>query len=482
MTSTSVEQINQLQRVSQQLEQQSAEQSQLTKVLKQIEEKYRTFVEQALEGICQIAPDGRLIGVNPALARIYGYASADQLVTSLANVAQIYVDAESYAEFIQQLLLSDAFQQREAQIYRQNGSIIWILEKTRAIRNDRGAVLYYESFVEEITHQKQLEYLIQQQTQQLKETQDALQQTQAQLIQAEKLSTLGQLLAGVAHEINNPVGFVCGNLVHTNQYTQDLLGLLGKYQHHYPCPPEEIQDEVEAIDLDFLLEDLPRTLSSIQIGADRIRQIVLSLRNFSRADESICQPADIHEGIDNTLLILRNHLKATSQRPEISIVRNYSQLPPVECYAGQLNQVFMNILSNAVDALETSFAADSEMNASLPSSSSSEPCDRTVTATTLQSTSQPKPTIFIHTVQLNPDWIVIRIADNGPGLDSYVKQKIFNPFFTTKPVGKGTGLGLSISYQIVVEKHGGKLDCVAAPGKGTEFIIQIPLKHQGSLE
>nr|WP_242040758.1 PAS domain S-box protein [Coleofasciculus sp. FACHB-1120] len=281
----------------------------------------------------------------------------------------------------------------------------------------------------------------QQKAQQLQQTLHQLQQTQAQLIQSEKMSGLGQMVAGVAHEINNPVNFIHGNLTHVNGYTQDLLSLLHLYQQHYPNPVPEIQDETEAIDLDFLVEDLPKILASMKMGTDRICQIVLSLRNFSRLDEAEMKAVDIHEGIDNTLLILQNRLKAKPDSPGIQIVKEYGNLPLVECYAGQMNQVFMNLLNNAFDALET----------------------------------QPLPRIVTIRSQVVNSHVAIRVSDNGPGMSESVKSRLFDPFFTTKPVGKGTGLGLSISYQIVVEKHGGTLKCVSQPGQGAEFLIEIPI-------
>ncbi|HAX78488.1 MAG TPA: hypothetical protein DCY88_22325, partial [Cyanobacteria bacterium UBA11372] len=263
--------------------------------------------------------------------------------------------------------------------------------------------------------------------------------------------SLGQLVAGVAHEINNPVNFIHGNLTHLNQYTQDLLRLIHLYQKHYPQPHPEIQTEIDDIDLDFLVKDLPKILNSMNIGTDRIRQIVLSLRNFSRLDEAEMKPVDIHEGIDNTLLILQNRLKAKPDRSEIQAFKEYGNLPQIECYAGQLNQVFMNLLTNAIDALE-------EVIANRPFYQS--------------------PTIRIRTEILNKNWIQIKICDNGCGIPEQVKNRLFDPFFTTKPVGKGTGLGLAISYQIVVEKHGGQLNCTSAPGQGTEFAIAIPIRQQ----
>ncbi|MEH2228514.1 MAG: GAF domain-containing protein [Nostoc sp.] len=293
---------------------------------------------------------------------------------------------------------------------------------------------------------------------QLEQTLHELQETQTRLIQTEKMSGLGQLVAGVAHEINNPVNFIYGNLCHASDYTEQLLEILRLYQLHYPHPHSEIKAAIEAIDFEFLVEDLPKIMTSMQVGTERIRSIVLSLRNFSRLDESENKRVDLHEGIDSTLLILQHRLKGNAEFPRIEIIKDYGNIPRVECYAGQMNQVFMNIFSNAIDALEVwrgkwRDRGDKENN------------------------SCPIPTIQISTkVSADNSRLLIRITDNGPGMNEDVKKRIFDPFYTTKPVGKGTGLGLAISYQIIVEKHGGIMECISEPGKGTEFWIEIPVK------
>lgn len=286
------------------------------------------------------------------------------------------------------------------------------------------------------------------QAQQLTEALKHLRHTQAQLVQTEKMSSLGQMVAGIAHEINNPVNFISGNLTHAHSYIHDLLDLIQLYRTHYANPVNEIQEREEEIEIDFLMEDLQKLLSSMKMGADRISQIVLSLRNFSRLDEAEMKPVDIHEGIDSTLLILHSRIKNRGDDTGVEIVKNYSELPKVDCYAGQLNQVFMNILSNAIDALEK------------------QPAPRIVTIETELVTTPERPTGTA---------VMIRFRDNGAGMPAEVRDRIFDPFFTTKPVGKGTGLGLSISYQIVVEKHRGKIRCESEPDQGTEFILEIPI-------
>lgn len=286
----------------------------------------------------------------------------------------------------------------------------------------------------------------QQQTEQLNKALQQLQGTQARLVQGEKMAGLGQLMAGIAHEINNPVSFVFSNVEPAQQYISDLLELLALYQQKYPEPGEPIQHKCEEIEVDFLVEDLPKLINSMRIGAVRIQEIVGSMQIFSRMDEADCKPVDIHLGIDSTLLILSHRFKAQSFRAEIEIIKNYGELPLVTCYAGQLNQVFMNLLSNAVDALESVTDSDRPLQ-----------------------------------IKITTDWIatnssiVVKIEDTGIGIPEKVISNIFDPFFTTKPVGKGTGLGLSISYQVVTDLHDGKLECFSQPDSGTAFRLEIPV-------
>ncbi|MCT7982404.1 GAF domain-containing protein [Laspinema sp. A4] len=300
----------------------------------------------------------------------------------------------------------------------------------------------------------------------LEKTLVELQQTEAQLVQSEKMSGLGQLVAGIAHEINNPVNFIHGNLVHVNNYTLELLTVLNLYQKYYPEPVPELEEAIQEMDVEFLMDDLPKLLSSMKLGTDRIRAIVQSLRIFSRVDESDMKRANIRDGIESTLMILQHRLNAQPGRLPIQLIFEDGDLPLVECYPGQLNQVFMNLIANAIDALEEAMASGKG------------------------STSSTLPTLRIRTEQidfpaLEPDGgplekagsprVRITIADNGIGMTEAVHRRLFDPFFTTKAVGKGTGLGLSISYQIVVEKHRGTLECISQPHQGAEFIIELPI-------
>lgn len=280
-----------------------------------------------------------------------------------------------------------------------------------------------------------------------------LQESQLQLVQTEKMSALGQLVAGVAHEINNPVGFIHGNLGHASVYFQDMVNIINLYQQHYPNPVSEIQEAIAAIDLKHMLSDLPNLISSMKEGVQRIRNISTSLRTFSRADSDRKVYCNIHDGIDSTIMILKHRLKASEDRPDIQVIRDYDQLPELECFIGQLNQVFMNLLANAIDALEESNAG----------------------RTYIEIEANPNQVFIQTTLTEDKSHILIRIKDNGVGMSADVQQKIFDYLFTTKSVGQGTGLGLSIARQIVVEKHGGAMEINSVLGQGSEFIIKLPI-------
>jgi PAS domain S-box-containing protein len=386
-------------------------------------------VQQASDSIVWVDSDGKILSVNKAACHLLGYSEEELLSLNIHDIDPGYQAGIWQAHW--QDLKEHGSLTFESRHKRKDGTI----RPTEVNANflEFEGKEYKFAFIRDITERKL---------------------TQLKLIHTEKMSSLGQLIASVAHEINNPVNFIGANLSHVDEYTQDLLALIDLYQQGYVHSSPEIQDKIEEIDLDFLIEDLPKTLSSMKMGAERIGEIVLTLRNFSRLDEAQMKFVNIHEGIDSSLLILRERLKEKPEHPAISIIKKYGSLPLVECYAGQLNQVFMNILSNAIDAL---CQPDPDGSPEVSQNHS--------------------PTITIHTEFKDSNWVKISIKDNGRGMNESVLARLFDPFFTTKEVGKGTGLGLSISYQIVVEKHGGKLQCISAPGQGAKFLIEIPIRQ-----
>jgi PAS domain S-box-containing protein len=446
----------------------------------------------ATDGIAILNANGEYVYLNEAHVKIFGYDSPSQLLGKSWQV--LYDDAELQRlanEAVPELLHKGHCRTEARGLRRDETTFSHEVSVTLLEGGERICI------VRDISDRKQAEEALRtsearerEKAQELERTLDKLKRTQAQLIQTEKMSSLGQMIAGVAHEINNPVSFIYGNLNHAREYFQDLLRLIKIYQQTYPNPTPEIQEISEEIGLNFLVKDWQQMMDSMQVGAERIKEIVRSLLLFSRQNQSDLKPVDIHEGIDNTLLILQHRLRAEGNWHEIQVIKEYGQLPLVTCYASQLNQVLMNLLSNAIDALANQ--PSPRLITISTSVKTGESSEFLVLSSELESSTQnpngatsllgsefrvPAPS-KIKTQNLKS--VVIRIADNGSGISEEVRQKIFDPFFSTKPIGSGTGLGLSISYQIVVEKHKGQISCISASGQGTEFIVEIPVNLAAS--
>ncbi|MGB7443010.1 MAG: CHASE4 domain-containing protein [Coleofasciculaceae cyanobacterium] len=436
--------------------------------------RYRFLIESIREVIFQTDTEGKWTFLNPAWTEITGFTIKE----SLGKPCWKFVHPAEQSYHRQQfcrLIEGDRQDTRYEIRYRtKNGRYRWLQVNLRLILGSQGVVSGTAGTLNDVTERKIAQSRERVRSKELEKTLRELAEIQAQLMQSDKMSSLGQLVAGIAHEINNPISFVAGNINHANEYIQDLLYLIDCYQQHYPNPPAAVTTEMEEIDFDFLVEDLPKLLKSMKLGTDRICDIVNSLRNFSRLNESDIKAVDIHEGIDSTLLILQHRLKAKGKYAEVRIIREYGNLPLVECHPGQLNQVIMNLLANAIDALEEKrLSSDAEVVIEPPcieirtevKDSNSAKYGRNFSAKPADATS-----------------IIIRIVDNGPGITEVVRRQLFKPFFTTKPLGKGTGLGLSISYRIVEEKHKGQLRVKSQLGQGTEFSIELPVQQETTVK
>ncbi|MBD1848074.1 PAS domain-containing protein [Cyanobacteria bacterium FACHB-63] len=406
---------------------------------------------------------GQFVFLNPAAETILGTRTS----SSLSNWARTWGDThglflpdQTTPYPIEKFPLMHALRGEligATEVFARTGEPLvenWLSVTARSLRDETGKIQGGIAIFHNVTSLKQTEVALRrsetysrEQAQQLHQALQNLQKAQTQLIQTEKMAGIGQLVAGVAHEINNPISFVYGNIIPANEYFQDLLRLLRLYQKHYPNPDLEIQAEIDTINLDFLEEDLQKLLKSIHSGAERVRQIVLALRNFSRLDEAGRKLVNLHEGLDNTLLILQNRLQSDQDLPAIQVIRQYGNLPLVNCDASQLNQVFINILSNAIDAIRTK----------------------------LQGFTTFIPTITI-TTKYQDGSAIVYIKDNGVGILPEVMQHLFEPFFTTKPVGQGTGLGLFVSYQMI-EKHGGTIQVTSELGQGSQFAIILSARE-----
>ncbi|MEG4503379.1 PAS domain S-box protein [Microcoleus sp. F6_B4] len=441
-----------------------SERKRIEAALREREQEFRSLVSSIPGAVYRCSAAGRasLTFISSGIEAISGYPAANFMQKPVQAFPSIVHpdDAEYIDKTIDRAIKTKQPYTLEYRLIHCDGNVRWVAEKGQAIFNAAGQVLSLNGAIFDMTERKAAddalrlsEAIANNRAQQLEIALKELRETQAHLIHTEKMSSLGQMVAGVAHEINNPVSFIYGNISYASQYIRDLLQLVELYQKHYPQPVVEVQECINNIDLEFLREDLLKILSSMKMGADRIREIVLSLRNFSRLDDSVKKPTNVHEGIDNTLLILHNKLRAKGDYPEIKVIKDYGKIPLIECYAGQLNQVFMNLLSNSIDALED--ACNQKRRAAV--------------------SNDWEPTISIRTEALNENSICIRIADNAIGMTEDVRSRLFDPFFTTKPMGKGTGLGLAISYRIVAEKHAGALSCRSSVGEGTEFAIEIPV-------
>jgi two-component system NtrC family sensor kinase len=421
--------------------------------LRRSEQRRSLLFEQTPIAVIETDRQLKITAWNRAAERLFGY-SVEEAVGQYIHTLIVPSQEHPFVVDVMMALMENgsSYQTENLNVTKSGQEILCEWHDVRLV-DESGELVGIASLAIDITQRKQAERALRQsetalrnQAQQLEQMVQELKRTQMQLVQSEKMSSLGLLVAGMAHEINNPVNFISGNVTYAHDYLENLLEILHLYRTHYPTPNPAIQEAIERVDLDYILEDFPKLLESMQVGTQRIRQIVTSLRSFSRTDETALKLSDPHTGLDSTLMILSSRLRQNADQAAITVEKRYGDLPPVECFPGPLNQVFMNILSNAIDALEE--------QRSLPNAT---------------------PTISITTEQSADDWVQVRIADNGPGIPSHLHHRIFDPFFTTKEPGKGTGLGLSICYQIITERHHGRVRCISEGDGGTEFVIELPI-------
>ncbi|WP_305069152.1 PAS domain-containing sensor histidine kinase [Limnofasciculus baicalensis] len=438
----------------------------LQNTIKELSDLKFALDESAIVAITD--PDGIILYVNEKFYQISKYNREELIGKTHRTIKSGYHPPEFFQNFWA-TIKSGKVWHGEIKNRAKDGTYYWVSTTVVPFLNEQGQPYQYLSIRFDITERKQVEEALRkaelvsrQQAQNLELTLKQLKQTQIQLVQTEKMSTVGQLVAGIAHEINNPLNFIHGNIEYGSEYIQLLLRLLNLYRQHHPEPVPEIQALLKDSELDFAIADLPKLFDSMKLGTNRISEIVLALRNFSRLDEAKVKSVDIHEGFESTLLILHNRLKGKPYHPEITIIKKYGKLPLVECYASQLNQAFMNIISNAIDILEN------------------QPIPRIIEIST-SVVSQEEWQIGLgenNEIRDNlspPKLAIITIANNGPSIPAEVQERLFDPFFTTKAIGKGTGLGLSISHHIIVEKHKGQLKCISRLGEGVKFVIAIPI-------
>ncbi|TVQ63298.1 MAG: PAS domain S-box protein [Spirulina sp. DLM2.Bin59] len=427
------------------------------KKIREERQRLATLVENSADLIGVAQKEGDILFLNEAGLALVGLP--DEATAKRHHLSDLIwpEDLAAYQQEVMATVMTSGTWQGEFRFrHFQRGDAIPVDLTVFMIHSpDTGEPLGLAVMSRDIRDRQRAEAKLKRQAENLRKMLHKLQSAQTQLIQTEKMSSLGQLVAGVAHEINNPVNFIHGNLAYLSDYTEELLALLKLYQIYYPEPVAPIEAQLNNSDIEFIQGDLPKLMKSMTLGTVRIREIVQSLKIFSRMDETGVKPVDLLEGIESTLLILKNQIKPAANHPEIIVTREYEPLPLVDCYGGQLNQVFMNILSNAIDALH----------------------ERDQGRSHLENQAHPSRIKITTEHRREDNWIVIRIADNGPGMSPKVQSRLFDPFFTTKPVGKGTGLGLSISYQIITERHYGRLTCQSTLKEGTEFVIEIPCHH-----